>query len=90
MEDTIIISTEVQARVSKLSEEGCNLADQKDFDGALLKFNTALALLPPPVNVCNITFRIYTCIGDMYLGKGDLVQARANYMYALQLSGWEG
>jgi tetratricopeptide (TPR) repeat protein len=71
------------ALIDKLSEEGNELAEANDFDGANKKFEEALAIVPQPKNEQEASMWLYASIGDMYFFKEDYDVSSENFYNAL-------
>lgn len=83
MENNIELSDELYSKIEKLSEQGNDLVDEDDFEGALLKFQTALDLLPEPKDQWEAAMWLYASMGDMYLFTEDFDAAKENFFNAL-------
>jgi tetratricopeptide (TPR) repeat protein len=83
MENNIELSDELYSKIEKLSEQGNDLVDEDDFEGALLKFQTALDLLPEPKDQWEAAMWLYASMGDMYLFTEDFDSAKENFFNAL-------
>ena len=70
-------------KIEELSEQGNELVDNDDFDGALRKFRRALELVPEPKTDWEASLWLYASIGDMYLFKEDFGNAKTNFYNAL-------
>jgi tetratricopeptide (TPR) repeat protein len=77
---TFEIPDEDYVMIEKLSEEGNNLVDKNDFDGAIAKFKQALELVPSPKNNFEASLWLYASIGDMYFLKEEFDDA-AKHLY---------
>ena len=71
------------ALIEELSEEGNALAEKNDFDGAIEKFQQALAIVPTPKNEQEASLWLYAAIGDMYFMKDDYENSAENFYNAL-------
>ena len=58
-------------RITQLSEEGNQLADDGQYDEAIEKFSEALKLVPEPKRDWEAGSWLSASIGDMYFLKGD-------------------
>ncbi|MCW3468027.1 tetratricopeptide repeat protein [Chitinophaga nivalis] len=74
---------EVYQQIELLSEEGNELADDDNYDGAIEKFNTALQLVPEPKHQWEASTWLYASLGDMYFFKGDFKTAATHFFDAL-------
>jgi Uncharacterized protein conserved in bacteria len=83
MENNIELSDELYEQIEELSEQGNDLVDEDDFDGALEKFQAALDLLPEPKNQWEAAMWLYASMGDMHLFKEDFESAKTNFYNAL-------
>jgi len=70
-------------RIEKLSEQGNNLVDEDDFEGAINKFRQALDIVPSPKENFEASLWLYSSIGDMYLFTEEYEEAKNNYFNAL-------
>lgn len=83
MNDAVAINDADFAQIEKLSEEGNALAERDDFDGAIKKFEQALAIVPSPKNDYEASTWLHASIGDMYFSKGDYETSANNFYDAL-------
>lgn len=67
---------EVYERLVQVSESGNILYDRADFEGALAKFRSALALLPEPMGEWEAATWCLTSIGDCLFRLGQYEEAR--------------
>jgi tetratricopeptide (TPR) repeat protein len=74
---------EVYEQIEVLSEEGNVLADEENYDAALVKFTAALALLPEPKQEWEASTWLHASIGDMLFLKGDYAAAANSFFDAL-------
>lgn len=83
MSKAIAINDADFAVIEKLSEEGNALAERDDFDGAIKKFEQALAIVPAPKNDYEASTWLHASIGDMYFLKGDYETSAGSFYDAL-------
>ena len=83
MENNIELSDELYEQIEELSEQGNDLVDEDDFEGALEKFQCALDLLPEPKAQWEAALWLYASMGDMYLFTEDFEAAKENFFNAL-------
>lgn len=83
MSDAVAINDTDFALIEKLSEEGNALAERNDFDGAIKKFEQALAIVPAPKSEYEASMWLYASIGDMYFSKRDYETSAENFYNAL-------
>ena len=86
----IVLNNEDAASIERLSEEGNVLSDNNNFDAALIKFTTALSILPTPKINWEAALWLYASIGDMYLFKEEYEFAMSNYYNALNCPDGQG
>jgi tetratricopeptide (TPR) repeat protein len=83
MENNIELSDELYEQIEELSEQGNDLVDDDDFEGALEKFQSTLDLLPDPKTDWEASLWLYASMGDMYLFTEDFESAKENFFNAL-------
>jgi tetratricopeptide (TPR) repeat protein len=71
------------ALIDKLSEEGNMLAEVDDFDGAIKKYEQAMAIVPQPQSEYEASMWLYASIGDMYFSKKDYETSASNLYNSL-------
>jgi tetratricopeptide (TPR) repeat protein len=71
------------ALIDKLSEEGNMLAEVNDFDGAIKKYEQAMAIVPQPQSEYEASMWLYASIGDMYFFKEDYETSASNLYNSL-------
>lgn len=77
------IDDENNTLIEQLSQEGNVLAEKNDFDGAIRKFEQALAIVPAPKDDWEASLWLYSSIGDMYHFKSDYKNSLENFNNAL-------
>jgi len=77
------LSDALYEQIETLSEQGNDLVDEDDFEGALSKFQEAMDLLPDPKNQWEASLWLYASMGDMYLFQEDFDLAKTNFYNAL-------
>jgi tetratricopeptide (TPR) repeat protein len=60
------LDDEIYGRITELSDEGNELAEDDNFEAAVAKFSEALELLPAPKTDWKAATWLYASIGDMY------------------------
>ena len=74
-------------RVVELCSEGDQLAKQREFASALLKFREALALIPRPVEEHDAALRVLTLLGDTCFQLGRYSEGKFALQGAMRSSG---
>lgn len=80
---TTALPDSIAGRVERLCAEGESFAAEAKYDAAVLRFTTALRLLPRPQDRWQITPRLLASIIDICFDKGDLESARHAALAAL-------
>jgi tetratricopeptide (TPR) repeat protein len=80
---TTTLPESIAGRVERLCAEGDSFAAASRLDAAVLRFTTALRLLPRPQDRWNVTPRILASVIDLCFDKGDLESARHAALAAL-------
>lgn len=70
-------------RITALSEEGNEYADEEKYQEALLKFSEALDLVPSPKIDWEASLWLYASIGDMYFSLEEYQKASDSFFDAL-------
>jgi Flp pilus assembly protein TadD len=60
------LDDEIYGRITELSDEGNELAEDDNFEAAVAKFSEALELIPAPKTDWEAATWLYASIGDMY------------------------
>ena len=82
---TTALPESIAGRIERLCAEGETFASEDRFGAAVLRFTTALRLLPRPQDRWQITPRLLASIIDLCFDKGDLESARQAALAALDL-----
>lgn len=83
MNETLDINESDFALIETFSEEGNALAEKNEFDGAIKKYEQALAIVASPKNEQEASLWLYASIGDMYFLKEDYESSAENFHNAL-------
>lgn len=74
------LDDDIYDRITELSDEGNELAEEGDFEAAAAKFSEALELIPAPKTDWEAAMWLYASIGDMYYFLGSY-EAAANSLF---------
>ena len=80
---TTALPESIAGRIERLCAEGDAFVAESRYDAAVLRFTTALRLLPRPQDRWQITPRLLASIIDICFEKGDLESARHAALAAL-------
>lgn len=81
---------DVYERVKKLSARGDDLSQQGRFEEAIESYETALDLLPEPIEKWEAATWLYAAVGDAYFLSDDMEPALQAFESALQSAGGFG
>ncbi|CDZ32529.1 Hypothetical protein NGAL_HAMBI1145_13000 [Neorhizobium galegae bv. officinalis] len=73
---------EIHDRVTDLSEQGNDMLDAGNADGAIAVWRSALTLLPEPRQKWDATMWLYASIGDAQQQKGETEEALSSFHQA--------
>lgn len=74
------LSEEIINQIEELSEDGNDLFDDEDYEGAIIIWKKALALIPEPQNLYSETVWLETSIGDAYFMMEDNGNAHKHFL----------
>ncbi len=77
------LGDDIYDRITILSNEGNEFADENDFEAAVAKFIEALELIPSPKTDWEAGMWLYASLGDMYHALGQYEVAANNLFDAL-------
>jgi len=78
------LDPELADRIDELSEQGDELMENEDFNGAYELYVQALELLPEPIHENMEATWLFVSLGDSYFFPGDFEQAQQAYREAVQ------
>ena len=81
------LNDEIYNRITELSDEGNELAEDENFEAAVAKFAEALELIPSPKTDWEAATWLYASIGDMHYSLGRYEAAANNLFDALNCPG---
>jgi tetratricopeptide (TPR) repeat protein len=70
------LKDDIHEAIKALSAEGDDFVNSSDFAQAILKYQEALALLPPPVTQWDASTWLFTAIGEAFFFADDYDSAR--------------
>lgn len=65
------LNDELYDEITALCSDGDELAENSEFDKAIIKYKKALSLIPEPVEQWEAALWVYAAIGDTYFLKNE-------------------